>query len=77
MAHDYQNEYNFDPVNAMLTQKRFRYENTSCVRESETTEITALQVARIILQYECSNACEDVRSILKRYMHEKTVCANV
>ena len=39
---------------------------TSCVLASETTEITALQVARMSLQYECNIACEEVLSSLRR-----------
>lgn len=46
---------------------------TSFVRVSETVETTALQVARMTLQYECSSAWDDVISGLKRYKQEKTV----
>ena len=37
---------------------------TSCVLVSETTKMTALQVARMSLQYEGKMACEEVLSSL-------------
>lgn len=64
------------PLNFEKKGEVYWHRHTSWVRASATAETIALQVARVILQYECNKACEDVLSILRRYMHEKTVCAS-